>query len=58
MIRGRLGRTLSSGLKIPFGYIYSAVLFCIGLLLIEIIQRMIIKGYRQRDIDVVKEKYI
>jgi len=58
MIRGRLGRTLSSGLKIPFGYIYSAVLFCIGLLLIEIIQRLIIKGYRQRDIDVVKEKYI
>jgi TRAP-type C4-dicarboxylate transport system permease small subunit len=39
MIQGRLGKTLSSGLKIPMGYIYISVLICIGLLLIEIIQR-------------------
>jgi len=58
MIRGRLGRTLSSGLKLPFGYIYSAVLFCIGLLLIEIIQGFIIKGYRQQNTFIDKDGFL
>jgi len=56
MIRGRLGRTLSSGLKLPFAYLYSSVLFCFGLLLIEIIQRFFIKGYRQQQMKSDKDK--
>jgi TRAP-type C4-dicarboxylate transport system permease small subunit len=40
MIQGRLGKTLSPGLKMPMTYIYISVLFCIGLLLIEIIRRL------------------
>ena len=45
MIMGRLGKTPSSGLKIPMGYIYSAVVLCIVLLIIELVQRFI-KGYK------------
>lgn len=45
MIMGRLGTTPSSGLKIQMGYIYASVVICIGLLMIELIQRFI-KGYK------------
>lgn len=39
MMQGRLGKTLSSGLKIPMGYIYLSVIICIFLLLIELARR-------------------
>lgn len=62
MIRGRLGRTPSPGMKIPMSYVYIPVLICISLLLIEIIQRLFRKGYRKIDddsnIDLEKEKYL
>ncbi len=48
MIQGRLGKTLSSGLKIPMRYIYISVIICIALLLIEIIERFI-SGYKNMD---------
>jgi TRAP-type C4-dicarboxylate transport system permease small subunit len=41
MISGKLGATLSPGLKIPKGYVYAAVPLGIFLLLIEIFQRLI-----------------
>jgi TRAP-type C4-dicarboxylate transport system permease small subunit len=41
MISGKLGSTLSPGLKIPKGYVYAAVPLGIVLLLIEIVQRLI-----------------
>lgn len=40
MIQGRLGKTLSPGLKMPMAYLYISVLICIGLLLIEIVRRL------------------
>jgi TRAP-type C4-dicarboxylate transport system permease small subunit len=39
MMQGRLGKTLSSGLKLPMGYIYLSVIICIFLLLIELAWR-------------------
>ena len=58
MIRGRLGRTPSPGMKIPMSYVYIPVLICIGLLLIEIIQRIFRKGYRklETDMNIEEEK--
>jgi len=41
MISGKLGATLSPGLKLPKGYIYAAVPLGIVLLLIEIVLRLI-----------------
>ena len=41
MISGKLGATLSPGLKIPKGYVYAAVPLGILLLLIEILKRLI-----------------
>jgi len=41
MMQGRLGKTLSPGLKLPMGYLYLSVIICIFLLLIELARRFI-----------------
>jgi C4-dicarboxylate transporter DctQ subunit len=41
MMAGKLGATLSPGLKIPRGFVYAAVPIGIVLLLIEIVRRLI-----------------
>ncbi len=46
MINGRLGRTLSPGLKLPMKYVYFAVIISFVLLTIEIIERFI-KRYKE-----------
>lgn len=56
MIQGRLGKTLSPGLKMPMRYIYISVLICIGLLLIEIVRRLL-GGYKDMpsNDDIIEE---
>ncbi len=39
MMQGRLGKTLSPGLKLPMVYLYLSVIICIFLLLIELARR-------------------
>jgi len=43
MISGRIGKTLSPGLKLPMRYVYFAVILCFILLTIEIVKRFITK---------------
>lgn len=58
MIMGPLGKTLSPGLKIPMAYVYASIIVCNVLLLIEIIHRLFIKGYRETDLGIDKNKYV
>ncbi len=56
MMQGRLGKTLSPGLKLPMGYLYLSVIICIFLLLIELFRRFM-SSYKNMPVkeDIIDE---